>query len=167
MTPDTSGLGSQTPFAYYDPATRSLKMSQLTWDLDSTPSCVTLPASGSMRNGELFERVMLAHVINAIGSSSSQPCGGGVSLMPTPVVNDMGAGKSVDQWEALTAKWRAKFGNNGHGNSLSIEVAKLLPTPTKGDGNWGVTGGGSVNYGMTLTDVAKQTAGFPMYREES
>jgi len=53
----------------------------------------------------------------------------------------MGAGKSVDQWEVLTAKWRAKFGNNGHGNSLSIEVAKLLPTPTKGDGNWGVTGG--------------------------
>ena len=47
------------------------------------------------------------------------------------------------------------------------QIASLLPTPTKGDGAWGVTGGGSVNYGMTLTDVAKQTAGFPMYREES
>ena len=113
MTPDTSGLGSQTPFAYFDPDTRSLKMSQLTWDLGLTPSCVTLPTSGSMRNGQLFERPTLALAINATGSSS------------------------------------------------------LLPTPTKGDGNWGVTGGGSVNYGMTLTDVAKQTAGFPMYREES
>ena len=129
MTPDTSGPGSQTPFAYYDPDSHSLRTSQLTLDLDSMKSSPTLPTSGSMRSGRLYERPTLALAINAIGSSSSQPCGGGVSLMPTPVVNDMGAGKSVDQWEALTAKWQAKFGNNGHGNSLSIEVAKLLPTP--------------------------------------
>jgi DNA (cytosine-5)-methyltransferase 1 len=45
----------------------------------------------------------------------------------------MGAGKTPEQWEALKDKWQAKFGNNGHGNSLSIEV-QLLPTPIAGDG---------------------------------
>ena len=56
------------------------------------------------------------------------------SLLPTPVVNDMGSGKTVDQWEELRLKWKAKHANgNGHGNSLSIEVAKLLPTPMARD----------------------------------
>ena len=57
-----------------------------------------------------------------------------VDLLPTPVVNDMGAGKTPEQWEALKDKWQAKFGNNGHGNSLSIEALKLLPTPRAQNG---------------------------------
>ena len=47
-------------------------------------------------------------------------------LLPTPVVNDMGAGKTPEQWEVLTEKWKQKHGGNGHGNSLNIEVLKLL-----------------------------------------
>ena len=55
-------------------------------------------------------------------------------LMPTPVVNDMGAGKTVEQWDSWTAEMKAKHGNsNGHGPSLSVEAARLLPTPTAGD----------------------------------
>jgi len=62
-----------------------------------------------------------------------------VPLLPTPVVNDMGDGKTVEQWDQWTAAMRAKHGNgNGHGASLAIEVQRgdghgvdtpLLPTP--------------------------------------
>ncbi len=56
-------------------------------------------------------------------------------LLPTPVVNDMGAGKTVEKWDAWTAEQREKHRNgNGHGKSLSIEVQRLLPTPTAQDG---------------------------------
>jgi hypothetical protein len=57
-----------------------------------------------------------------------------ISLLPTPVVNDMGAGKTVEKWDAWTAEQREKHRNgNGHGKSLSIEVQRLLPTPTARD----------------------------------
>ena len=47
-------------------------------------------------------------------------------LLPTPAVNDMGAGKTVDAWDTWTATMQAKHGNgNGHGKSLHIEAARL------------------------------------------
>jgi hypothetical protein len=53
-----------------------------------------------------------------------------VSLLPTPAVNDMGAGKTVEHWDEWTAAMQAKHGNgNGHGKSLAIEAQRLLPTP--------------------------------------
>jgi hypothetical protein len=49
-----------------------------------------------------------------------------VMLLPTPAVNDMGAGKTPEQWDEWTAKMRAKHGNgNGHGASLHIEAARI------------------------------------------
>lgn len=52
-------------------------------------------------------------------------------LLPTPVVNDMGEGKTVERWDEWTAEMQAKHGNgNGHGRSLAIEAMRLLPTPT-------------------------------------
>jgi DNA (cytosine-5)-methyltransferase 1 len=52
-------------------------------------------------------------------------------LLPTPAVNDMGEGKTVDAWDEWTADMQAKHGNgNGHGKSLAIEAQRLLPTPT-------------------------------------
>lgn len=52
------------------------------------------------------------------------------SLLPTPVVNDMGAGKTVERWDDWTAETKAKHQNgNGHGPSLNIEMLRLLPTP--------------------------------------
>jgi hypothetical protein len=54
--------------------------------------------------------------------------------LPTPVVNDMGAGKTVEEWDTWTDEMKAKHGNgNGHGPSLSIEVQRLLPTPQHWD----------------------------------
>ena len=57
-----------------------------------------------------------------------------MTLLPTPAVNDMGAGKTVEQWDAWTAKMKAAHGNgNGHGASLAIEAQRLLPTPVASD----------------------------------
>ena len=210
MTPDTSGHGSLKPFAFFDPESHSLRTSLGISVRVSTPFSATLPRSGTMRSGVLYERPMLALATSGTGSSSllrtptaqvteakngiklegrtpsdpqvgladqvvalfptpkAQEAGWNVantttvdgakaepgqraydakgvhktwgmqqvvdSLLPTPVVNDMGSGKTVDQWEELRLKWKAKHANgNGHGNSLSIEVAKLLPTPMARD----------------------------------
>ena len=55
------------------------------------------------------------------------PC----ALLPTPAVNDMGEGKTVERWDEWTDDMKAKHGNgNGHGKSLAIEAQRLLPTPT-------------------------------------
>lgn len=46
----------------------------------------------------------------------------------------MGAGKTVDAWDAWTERMRASHGNgNGHGKSLEIEALRLMPTPTVDD----------------------------------
>ena len=56
-----------------------------------------------------------------------------LTLLPTPAVNDMGEGKTVDHWDEWTAKMQAAHGNgNGHGKSLAIEAQRLLPTPLRG-----------------------------------
>jgi hypothetical protein len=59
-----------------------------------------------------------------------------IGLLPTPAVNDMGRGKTVEDWDAWTAKMQAAHGNgNGHGKSLEIEAMRLLPTPLAEMGN--------------------------------
>jgi DNA (cytosine-5)-methyltransferase 1 len=56
---------------------------------------------------------------------------GGLTLLPTPAVNDMGAAYTPETWDAWTERMKAEHGNgNGHGKSLSIEALRLLPTPT-------------------------------------
>lgn len=53
-----------------------------------------------------------------------------VTLLPTPAVNDMGEGKTVEAWDDWTGRMKAAHGNgNGHGASLAIEAQRLLPTP--------------------------------------
>ena len=87
----------------------------------------------------------------------------GAPLLPTPVVNDMGAGKTPEQWDEWIDSLKARgYGNgNGHGNSLSVEVIRaegeaLLPTPQTRD----ATGGKPEavhrgrGYGADLNDVA-------------
>lgn len=57
-----------------------------------------------------------------------------VTLLPTPAVNDMGKAYTPEEWDAWTAKMQAAHGNgNGHGKSLEIEAARLLPTPSVAD----------------------------------
>lgn len=46
-------------------------------------------------------------------------------LLPTPAVNDMGEGKTVEAWDEWTGAMKAKHGNgNGHGPSLAIETQR-------------------------------------------
>lgn len=126
MTPDTSGRLFEMPLLTWDPALSCWRTSGAISRSGSTGSSVTLPTSGMTRSGELFEHPTW-------GAATSGP---DCSLLPTPVVNDMGDGKTVEWWDEWTAAKRAQHGNgNGHGNSLAIEMARLLPTPRTSDAN--------------------------------
>ena len=73
----------------------------------------------------------------------------GLTLLPTPAVNDMGAGKTVEAWGAWTDAMRARHGN-GHGKSLAIEAQRLLPTPKASDGP---NGGPGMRNGSGVADA--------------
>ena len=73
------------------------------------------------QNGEPRNQTVWAHPLD-----QPQNLENALALLPTPAVNDMGAGKTPEQWDEWTAKMRAKHGNgNGHGASLSIEAARI------------------------------------------
>ena len=120
MMSDTYGPTCGRPYATYSPTQRSWKTSEATslWAL--TLSSLTLPEWGGLHAGELCEHPTPARLTREPGYSS----------LPTPVVNDMGAGKTQEWWAA----WTAKVG--GHGQSLDILARQLageevptLPTP--------------------------------------
>ena len=110
----TSGRPSPPPFAFYDPASHSLRTSQGTFDSDSTPSSPTLPPSGSMRSGALSARRRSALPTPAAASSSSP-------LLKTPT-----AQLAINGGSQHPEKRKA----GGHGPTLADEVEHLLPTPT-------------------------------------
>lgn len=83
-----------------------------------------------------------------------------VDLLPTPVVNDMGEGKSVEWWDEWAPRQTAADGTRAvHGRSLAIETIRLLPTPGAYDGDRG--GAVSVaqrkagNHAVNLQDAVK------------
>lgn len=93
---------------------------------------------------------------NQRGSSGDLMLPSAVTLLPTPAVNDMGEGKTVEAWDEWTAKMQAAHGNgNGHGKSLAIEAQRLLPTPTAMDSR---ASGGATDSDITLTDAAVRRA---------
>lgn len=74
---------------------------------------------------------------------------GPATLLPTPAVNDMGRGKTVEDWDAWTTKMQAAHGNgNGHGKSLEIEAQRLLPTPRAQE-----PGATTQGYGKTVLEA--------------
>ena len=78
-----------------------------------------------------------------------------LNLLPTPAVNDMGAGKTPESWDDWTQAMRERHGNgNGHGKSLEIEAQRLLPTPTAQAAKHGSTPDVTANgYGSNLWDL--------------
>lgn len=141
----TSGRTSRTPFAFFDPATRSLRTSQTTFDLGLPTSSPTLPASGSMRSGALYARRRSALPTPVSGCSSSP-----LLKTPTAQLAVNGGSQHPDKRKA-----------GGHGPTLADEVEHLLPTPTVADsrGTRNTTAGRktdnpNVHLGWTLTDVA-------------
>jgi hypothetical protein len=155
---DTSGRMSYAPFARWDRDSQCWKTSEATslWAL--TLSSLTLPAWGGLHDGELCEHPTPERLTSALDYSSlptpsandttgaedqaqrqKRGAGGPMlrdlpTLLPTPAVNDMGRGKTPEDWDAWTAKMQAAHGNgNGHGKSLEIEAQRLLPTPAARD----------------------------------
>lgn len=86
--------------------------------------------------------------------------------LPTPAVNDMGEGKTVEWWDEWTAKMQAKHGNgNGHSKSLAIEAMRVgshLPSPrtsdTNGAGHHG-TGGPDLRTVVSTMPTPRATDG--------
>jgi hypothetical protein len=96
------------PFARYDPTTQSWRTSLDTSLLDLPMSSLTLPRSGGMRSGQLFERPMLEPATDAHDCSS----------LPTP---HAGLGERGRDGVILNPKGQ---------QDLQHAIAHLLPTPT-------------------------------------
>lgn len=108
MTLDTFGLPSEKPSAYYDRDSRYWK----TWPgiagSVSTESSVTVPKTGWMSGGYLFELQTSEPRTSGKGFSSPlRPA----ELLPTPRADEPGRR------------------NPGYGRALKEEVTKLFPTP--------------------------------------
>lgn len=79
------------------------------------PFAGRIPPAGRMVNGRVYEVPLPESIVDAI-------------LLPTPVLNDMGLGKTVAAWDEWTAKMKARHGNgNGHGASLAVELQRVAP----------------------------------------
>ena len=117
---------SPTPLAFYDPESWSWRTSQGCLLSAAPESLERLPDWGTTSNGVLYE-LRTPERLTGVRDGSASPG------LPTPVVNDMGAGKTVEAWDNWTDEMKAKHGN-GHGPSLSIEVQRLLPTPRAQNG---------------------------------
>ena len=64
-------------------------------------------------------------------SRNSLPLNTLVTLLPTPTVNDMGDGKTLEWWEEWAPRQQSADGRPApHGKSLAIEALRMLPTPT-------------------------------------
>lgn len=148
MTPATSGRSSATPFAWFDRGSSCWRTSQGTFLWDSTPFSVTLPKSGSMRSGELFERRMLAPAMPAAGFGS---------LLPTPAASQAGGDpeRHIERKNLHDGASRSKV------TELALFVKALLPTPTVGDSKSAVNRTASRqedsehHAGLTLTDAIR------------
>jgi hypothetical protein len=125
---ETSGPAFAQPFAQYDPDTQFWKTSEsiCLWGLPL--SSLILPRWGSMFGGELFEHPTPEHHTSARDYSL---------LLPTPVVNDMGAGKTQDYWETWAPAQKSSTGAPApHGRSLFQELLaastgqRSMPGPT-------------------------------------
>lgn len=88
---------------------------------------------------------------------NTRPLNTEVLLLPTPAVNDMGRAYTPEEWDAWTEKMKAAHRNgNGHGKSLEIEAARLLPTPSAADGLGGhERRGGARGDELLLNGMAK------------
>jgi len=156
MMSDTCGLTFYAPLGKWDHDSRSWKTSEATslWAL--TLSSLTLPTWGGLHDGELFELPTPELATNALdcsslptpratdgtkggpnqrGSSGDQMLPSAVmGFLPTPAVNDMGEGKTLEWWDDWAPRQKSSDGRPApHGKSLAIEAMRMLPTPNTMD----------------------------------
>lgn len=165
-----SGQSLHGSFGYYDPDSCSLKTSQVSLFGGSTESLETLPNSGSMRSGRLYERPTLERPISG-GASSSSPH---ETPYPTPSATPYGSsgngtGNNVESrgrpsLDSLAARWPTPLGvdsGRGHHNRPNHhrrgdqlrDLATTWPTPVRAD-----DGRGSDTYArgnLTLTGAMR------------
>lgn len=90
---------------------------------DTIPDAPCVQANKSIvRKGEGKVQGLGNQLTRQVGQPSPH------KLLPTPVVNDMGTGKTPTEWD----DWNTgpTMAHQPHGPSLAIEVQRLLPTPT-------------------------------------
>lgn len=147
-------------FASFDPDESCWRMFAGMSARDLTRLSKTWPKRGSMRSGACFEHPTWVPAISVPVCSSllrtpdvasgrrlgevkltgRTPQDPQVSLhdqinalLPTPVVNDMGEGKTEERWDEWTAEMQERHGNgNGHGRSLAIEAARIVTRRSRG-----------------------------------
>jgi hypothetical protein len=125
---EQSSNTSPTVSAFYDPDSSCWRTCQASFQLDLDEEAdwtllQRLPDWGTTHGGALCVQATPEHLTSVRDGSASPN-------LPTPVVNDMGRGKTVEEWDSWTDEMKKRHGNgNGHGPSLSIEAARLLPTP--------------------------------------
>ena len=106
-------------------------------------------AAAHAGGGQLSGAAVGADGLRLAGERGGDP--DGLTLLPTPAVNDMGRGKTAEDWDAWTAAMQQRHGNgNGHGKSLEIEAQRLLPTPKASDGP---NGGPGMRNGRGVADA--------------
>lgn len=137
----TSGRTSRAPSAYYDPDGHCLRTSQATLDWGLPTSSPTLPASGSMRNGCVYQRPPWAPPTSETASSSSLG-------LPTPAARDWRGGRQEGQLPtAVTGLNGVSPLNPRTGRPVRCPTARaLLPTPSASEATGAAhTGQGGLN----------------------
>lgn len=119
---DTSGPTSASAFAHYDPDTQSWKMWPATGLWGSIEYSETLPKTGSMRDGYLYEHPTLAPPTTANAYSSS------LRTLPT-VRAQMAEDRNTNVWRRPDGQPQ----NLENALARIPEVAAMLPTPKAND----------------------------------
>ena len=131
MTEPSSNT-SPRPSAFFDPDSWCWRTSQGSLLSEEYPLLERLPDWGTTAAGALCVQATPEHLTGVRDGSVSPN-------LPTPVVNDMGRGKTPDEWDSWTDEMKHRHGNgNGHGASLAIEIARLPGIATRlpsNDGN--------------------------------
>ena len=122
-TSATSGPRSCESLARWDRASSSWRMSQATFDWDSTEFSETLPISGSMRSGALYARPTLERPTDESG----------YSCWPTATMMDGNRAGKAETYEGFL-EHQAKHAERGvnahfHLNAASSKWAAQWPTP--------------------------------------
>jgi DNA (cytosine-5)-methyltransferase 1 len=112
------GPSVSEPYAFFDPDTHCLRMCEGTLVSGFPKLSQTLPPSGSMQNGKLYQQLRLVHHTKETG----------YSLWPTPTTQEV---------EHPNAKWNTngrRISNNGNTHSMGLaDSVQKWPTPQVDD----------------------------------